>query len=113
MLTWQVLLLTIGLHFRLTRLITEDTITQPLRDWSAQINDWLGKLLDCGWCSGVWIAAGLVPLAWFEGDTTWYQIIALAGSISWLYGIAHQWLDEPPPDRTVHLTHHGQIDRKG
>jgi hypothetical protein len=43
--------------FRVTRLITTDDITQPLRDRLP--DNWLAELLSCSWCCGVWVTAVL------------------------------------------------------
>ncbi|OIV35262.1 hypothetical protein BIV57_22515 [Mangrovactinospora gilvigrisea] len=104
MLPWLTIGLTIAAHFRLTRLITDDTLLQPLRDWGARTADWLGTLLECAWCAGLWIAAGLTALAYLVGETTWYRAACIALGISWLYGIASQWLDSPPPSRQQEIT---------
>ncbi len=56
--------------YRLTRLVTTDRITQPLRDAAAERNETLGYLTSCDYCSSIWIALGvtavsaLVPRAW-------------------------------------------------
>lgn len=55
--------------FRLTRLVTRDTITAPLRarfDPTTRA----GELIRCSWCTGVYVAFGvvaarrLVPRQW-------------------------------------------------
>ncbi len=56
--------------YRLTRLVTTDRITQPLRDAAADRNETLGYLAGCDWCSSLWLALGvagvsaLAPRAW-------------------------------------------------
>lgn len=73
---------------RLTRLVTKDTITEPLRDeWVAEAYERSGRdlppfpdldpdppkmaaFITCPWCTSVWLAAGvvaarrLVPSLW-------------------------------------------------
>jgi len=98
-----VLLLLLGAHFRLTRLLTDDTITRPLRDWCQRRADWLGTLAECYWCAGLWIAAALAPLAWWHGRSPWFEVPALALTVSWLYGITASWLDQPPPPRHLYI----------
>lgn len=85
---WQtviIALLTLGAIARITRLLTDDTLTQPLRDYlDTQAADrwyaadeshptvlthaltaprrwrYLAKLTHCPWCAGFWVAAALV-----------------------------------------------------
>jgi hypothetical protein len=47
---------------RLTRLITQDTITDPLRDQVSKVHPMVDELVHCPWCAGVW-AAGAILLA--------------------------------------------------
>lgn len=46
--------------YRLTRLITEDRITETPRDALRQHGGWLGELVSCPWCIGVWAAGGVI-----------------------------------------------------
>lgn len=50
---------------RITRLVTEDEITRPVREKAHQTNPWLGYLVDCPYCISVWagmaVASGVVP----------------------------------------------------
>lgn len=43
---------------RLTRLVTRDTVTAPLRARLPRETR-AGELVRCGWCTGVWVAAGV------------------------------------------------------
>lgn len=45
---------------RLTRLVTEDSITQPLRDRAMSSNPLVGELVHCRKCVSVWAAAAVV-----------------------------------------------------
>lgn len=46
---------------RLVRLVTEDSITQPLRDFvDDHAPDKISELVTCPWCMGVWIAGGVM-----------------------------------------------------
>jgi len=42
---------------RITRLITEDSITEPLRDRAMEIHPKLGELVHCRMCTSVWAGA--------------------------------------------------------
>lgn len=84
--------------YRMTRLVTLDKITGPIRIWVAGVPEgeeirswprrWLFALLGCSWCAGFWISGGAVLLAqewtsmplpvaqWFACST----IVGLIGS---------------------------------
>lgn len=80
---WLTIALALGLAARLTRLITLDTITQPIRD---RLKGFLAALVECPWCSGVWVAVA-VGLSWlWWADQTWWQVTALIGAIAWVAG---------------------------
>ena len=67
--------------YRLTRLVTEDRITAPLRDRVPA--GWASELVGCSWCVGVWAAAGVVaarrlaPRAW----TPVAEVLAVAAVV--------------------------------
>jgi hypothetical protein len=82
---WLTIALALGLAARLTRLITLDTITQPIRD---RLSGFFAALVECPWCSGVWTAVA-VGLSWmWWADQTWWQVTALIGTIAWVAGAA-------------------------
>lgn len=62
-------LLILGASARLTRLVTHDEITEPLRLRAG--SGWFGFALHCPWCVGLWISAItcaaylLIPGLWF------------------------------------------------
>src|SRR5690242_20889167 len=59
---------------RITRLVTRDTITQPLRLWlinRSGVDSRLAELLSCDWCSGVWVSSAVVGTTWAWGDHRW------------------------------------------
>lgn len=80
---WLTIVLACGLTARLTRLITLDTITEPIRD---RLKGLLRVLAECPWCSGFWVAlaVGLSWMAW--SDQTWWQITALIGTLAFAAG---------------------------
>lgn len=80
---WLTIVLACGLTARLTRLITLDTITEPIR---ARLKGLLSVLAECPWCSGFWVslAVGLSWMAW--SDQTWWQITALVGTLAFVAG---------------------------
>lgn len=80
---WLTIALALALAARLTRLITLDTITQPIRD---RLPGFLGALVQCPWCTGVWVAVP-VGLSWlWWADQAWWQVTALIGALAWFAG---------------------------
>ena len=63
--------------YRLTRLVTTDTLTAPAREWVQARYDRLGYLVGCDWCSSMWLAPGPVLLGVLAPDSTW--TLALLG----------------------------------
>lgn len=47
---------------RATRLVTDDTITAPVRDRIVDRGGWPADLVTCPWCVSVWVAAGWAAL---------------------------------------------------
>lgn len=80
---WLTIVLAAGLAVRIMRLITLDTITQPIRD---RLSGFLGALIECPWCTGVWIAVPVGLSWWAWADQTWWQVTALIATIAWLCG---------------------------
>jgi len=80
---WLTIVLAAGLTARLTRLITLDTITQPIRN---RLSGLIAALVECPWCTGVWAAAA-VGLSWhWWSDQTWWQVGALIATLAWVAG---------------------------
>lgn len=50
------LLLVAAATYRLTRLVTADRITEPLRAWVEARGPRVGYLITCDWCLSVWLA---------------------------------------------------------
>lgn len=82
--TWWQILLIIGASIRLTRLVVDDTLLQPFREWVENKEVPPGgyipavsftTLLNCTWCAGMWVSAGVVGLS-----------VAWSG-IYWIWGI--------------------------
>ena len=46
--------------FRLSRLVTRDRITEPLRTRAEHGPEWLAYLLRCAWCSSPYLAVGVI-----------------------------------------------------
>lgn len=73
--------------YRLTRLVTADRITQPVRDFVEVRSQWLGYLVTCDWCLSVWLAPWplLAYLQW--GDVVAVQWVLGLLAVSALVGL--------------------------
>ena len=74
---------------RLTRLLTLDKITEPIRQWVVRKNGTDGRwsyLIHCPWCSSIWIAPAPALLVWYLTDAP-----TLLGITSWV-GAPLTWL---------------------
>lgn len=88
---WMTLVLLVLAAFRLTHLIVFDAITEPLRRPFLQMK-FLGDLLGCYWCAGIWVALLLVALThWWPGPMRIVLLVlAVAGGQSLLESIAQR-----------------------
>lgn len=103
--------------FRLTRLIVFDKITEFLRspffEEEIEINEsgeeevyyvpkkgfvvgFIGELLSCHWCTGVWSSIAVCILYYFFPNyaTPILLILAVAGIASIIEVLVQKWLDE-------------------
>lgn len=73
--------------YRLTRLVTADKITQPIRVWVIGRSDWFGYLVTCDWCLSIWVAPfpAVAVLIW--GDITAVQVGLVALGVSGATGL--------------------------
>ncbi|MEW1753040.1 hypothetical protein ACIQU1_14770 [Streptomyces angustmyceticus] len=91
-----VFLLSLGATCRITRFLTKDTLAAGFRSWVAGRFGDDSKpayLVGCSWCSSIWVAAVMAPLAHWTGGTAGFRIAATALSLSYLTGLASRWLD--------------------
>lgn len=101
-LTWLHFTVLILASFRLTHLIVYDKITLFLRNPFLDVNEiydengeviqtitikgkgiryWIGYLLSCYWCVGVWSTGGIVLLFWWlPASYPFILILAVAGA---------------------------------
>lgn len=88
---WFDLLLLILASFRLTHLVVFDTITEPLRG-ALKDRPFLGPLIECYWCAGVWISLLLYAsyAAWPTGAKPAVIILAIAGGQAFLETLARR-----------------------
>ena len=78
---------------RVTGLITTDEITRPARDALLRRLDpdrashqQLAYLTGCPWCMSIWVAAAIIPAAWYAGDHPALAIPALVLAASYITG---------------------------
>jgi hypothetical protein len=80
---------------RVTGLIVADSLTEDIRDGIlARLDDrprtlgsYLGTLITCPWCAGMWVALVASPLVWLWGDSPVMLIPALALAFSQVTGM--------------------------
>lgn len=77
---WLDLVLLILASFRLTHLLVTDSITEPIRQRLESVR-FIGELITCYWCAGVWVSGGLVALhlIWPGGSRPLLLLLAVAG----------------------------------
>lgn len=99
--TWLFGVLAVGATGRLTRLVTSDTITTPIR---ARLVRALpegrattgSEFLTCPWCVSVWIAPVVIALGWWpahHGTSSWWWFPAGFLTAAWITGLATSALD--------------------
>lgn len=68
--------------YRLARIVTVDTISQPWRRWLTRryAAGWMLDLLMCPYCLAVWFSAAAGVLTW-QVPTVWFWV-ALTGGIA-------------------------------
>lgn len=82
---------------RVTRLVTTDYITAPIRQWAVLKLGTSSKgayLITCQWCTSLWVAAAAAPAAWWWGHSPWYLIPAAALAYSHITGFLAQFGDD-------------------
>jgi hypothetical protein len=65
---------------RITRIITLDTIGQPIRDWAEQKHHLLDELVSCPWCIGFHISVLCVVAWWLAPDVALWLLAPFAVS---------------------------------
>lgn len=79
---------------RVTRLVTSDYLTAPVRQWVVLKLGTTSKgayLITCDWCTSLWIAAAAAPLAYWHSTNPWYLIPAIALAFSYIVGFLAQF----------------------
>lgn len=113
---WLELVLMILASFRLTRLVVFDKITSFIRkpfhheveetDSNGEtityieikgsgLRYWIGELLSCYWCTGIWCAAILLGLlyVWPIGGEVIITLLAIAGAAGIMEAITQRFIN--------------------
>lgn len=106
MTVWLLDLLAVLATFRLTRLVTQDYLTEGPRKWlQARLPEKPAYLIGCPWCASFWVG-GLVAwltVEWPQNRVLWVVWLALAASGVTGLLATH----DPPEDFGVHVTVEG------
>ena len=73
--------------YRLTRLVTADKITEPIRTWVMDRSQWAGYLVSCDWCLSIWIAPPVALCAILWGDNRLVLVVILWLALSAVVGL--------------------------
>ena len=82
--------------YRLTRLITADEITRPIREQAFNRSRLLGYLVSCDWCMSIWLAPFIaIPVTvWSDNRFIFAVLFALAlSAITGLLSVIEDRLD--------------------
>ncbi len=86
--SWLLVVLVVLATARLTKLIIDDYILEPVRVW---VNDHAGDgivyLIQCPWCVSIYVGAGVSVAAWAWRDQAWLIVALIALTASYLTGI--------------------------
>jgi hypothetical protein len=80
--------------FRLTRLLTQDTIAEPVREtiWKKfPPSTAFGYLWTCNWCMGFWVAVFVFSMWLLAPEFT--IVVSLVLSISTIIGLISAWTE--------------------
>ena len=65
---------------RVTRLIVDDKIGLPFRQWvlrKSGEDGWFFYLVSCPWCMGVWVAAAMTTTTYLWHSSIWATVLTL------------------------------------
>jgi hypothetical protein len=63
---------------RVTRLIVDDKISLPIRQWvlrKSGDDGWFTTLVHCPWCMGIWVSAAMTTLTFLWDSQIWSAIL--------------------------------------
>lgn len=75
--------------YRATRLVTADMITERFRDWVDARSETFGYLVQCDWCTSIWLAPAPAVAVVLWPTNRIVLIILAALSLSALTGLIH------------------------
>lgn len=81
---------------RLTRLVTDDTLTAGFRAGLIRRfgpDSWPASLVGCPWCVSVWAGLAAAAAAHRYGHCPAARVLAGGLAASWVTGVAATWLD--------------------
>lgn len=83
------LILAVLATYRLTRLVTADMISENFRSWVDSRSKTLGYLVECDWCTSIWLAPlpAVAVVLWPDNRVVLIGLTAL--SLSALTGLLH------------------------
>lgn len=78
--------------YRLWRLVSVDTITEPARDWVlVRLPAWADDMVTCPWCLGSWTAFGVTWAADAVAGLRMPVLVGLAAAV--VVGVLGAWLE--------------------
>lgn len=91
--SWFPLLLAILACYRLAMLVTQDAVAGQFRSYfglhrRAWVRNWLGELVHCPYCFGVWAAAVLALILYGPKWITLLYWLAIAGGQAFMQKIS-------------------------
>lgn len=63
---------------RVTRLIVDDKISLPIRQWvlaKSGEDGWFYYLVSCPWCMGVWVSAAMTTVTFLWDSPVWSALL--------------------------------------
>lgn len=94
--TWLLFVLGSLSCYRLTRLVTADEITKPLRNWAFSKGTMFGYLASCDWCLSIWVSPFVaIPITlWPDNNLTLATLLALSlSAVTGLVSVTEQRIE--------------------
>lgn len=83
---------------RVTGFITQDALTERLRDGvigrldntPGSLGSYVSYLIGCSWCASIWVSAVAAPLIWFWAESPILLLPALGLALSQIVGMTSE-----------------------